>query len=406
MADAARPELPRAEPGRSISPEGVLGVLTQMGGGLRDFERSGQLDTLFRYHLVGYLQAFERISFFSYLDERIEDFTDDPDLRSRVRIYPKPARIPDKLYAAVMPWIYRRQVRECSVFRVLQATGAPPAILACAAYGIPYVTTFGYRYSEFARIERSPLKGAAVSALEWAAARWASAIIVTTEAMRAHVKAIAGSTPIVMIPNGVDTELFSPAEASRMIQPPPRLAPTVVFVGRLEAQKNLEVLVRAMATVRRRHPARLVVVGDGSLRETMLRDAAAVGVPVTSVGVVPNHQVPSYLRTADVFVLPSLAEGHPKALLEAMSCGVACVVSSCEGNLSLAENGVTALTHEPSDAEGLARAIERVLGDPALGATLGARARERVVARLGIDGTVRQTSALLRQVADRRRGRS
>ena len=378
-------------------PKGVLGMLMLMGGGLRDYERNGQLDNLLRYHLPGYLQAFERISLFSYFDERLEDYTADPELRARVSVWPRRGRLPHRAYAAMLPWIYRQQVRECTVFRVLQATGALPAVLARAAYGVPYVTTFGYRYAEFTKIAGSGLKAPAVALLERMAARSAGAIIVTTDAMLEYVTRLESRARIVTIPNGIDTDLFSP---------PPSGGPgrdrgerRLLFVGRLEPQKNLPVLLEALAMLRRGHSAQLTVVGEGSLREELARQARALGVPVTFAGIVSNETLPGYYRDADVFVLPSLAEGHPKALLEAMSCGVACVVSDCQGNRSLVASGVTGLTHEPSDVRGLAALLARVLGDDELRKGLGSSAREYVVGRYDIHETLRSAGALLREVA-------
>ena len=242
----------------------TLGVIMQMGGSLRDYQRSGQLDNLLHYHLAAYLRVFDRIFFFSYENERIEDYTDDPFFRSRVTVLPKRVRIPDRFYALLLPLVYRRETRQCAVFRVLQATGALPTIVARALFGVPYVTTFGYRYAEFARIERSRLKAISVSMFERMAVRWADAVIVTTDAIRRHIASVDGASRTVMIPNGVDTRLFVAAERGGGGHDPDR-TPNVLFVGRLERQKNLDVLVEAMGIVRRRQPIRLTVVGDGSL---------------------------------------------------------------------------------------------------------------------------------------------
>ncbi len=398
MARQLSGQAPVSEPTTPAPPPGsTLGVIMQMGGSLRDYERNGQIDNLFRYHLSAYLQVFERISFFSYQDERIEDYTDDPVLRARITVWPKRSAIPDKLYALLLPFVHRGPVRDCAVFRVLQATGALPTIIARAAFGVPYVSTFGYRYAEFASIERSRLKGFVVSLFERMAIRWAAAVIVTTDAMRRYVAGLGGSRRTVMIPNGVDTTLFN-AMGPRW-HGAGSSESKVLFVGRLERQKNLGVLIEALGIVCRRHPIRLTLVGDGSLRDDLAQRAAAAGVPVDFVGFVPNDQLPMYYRAADVFVLPSLAEGHPKALLEAMSCGAACVVSSCEGNRSVITPGETALIHDPSDVEALAQAVERVLTDRSLRANLSRRARELATAQFDISRALEATNALLCDVA-------
>src|SRR5439155_1042723 len=111
---------------------------------------------------------------------------------------------------------------------------------------------------------------------------------------------------------------------------------------------------------------------SGALRravETLgLRAADAVIVTTSELG-----------AHAAAFVLPSSTEGHPKALLEAMSAGVPCIASNVGGNRAIIEQGSTGLLFDVGDRQALADALARVLGDPASARALGERARARVV---------------------------
>src|SRR5678815_6073369 len=88
-------------------------------------------------------------------------------------------------------------------------------------------------------------------------------------------------------------------------------------------------------------------------------------------GVVDQQVLPAEYAAADAFVLPSFTEGHPKALIEAMSCGLPCVVSSRGGNLTLVEDGVTGLLFDPNRADALAACLRRLREGPGLAERLG-----------------------------------
>ncbi len=116
---------------------------------------------------------------------------------------------------------------------------------------------------------------------------------------------------------------------------------SIVFVGRLVAQKNVESLIDAMQGF----DSELTIVGDGPLRADLERRAA--GLRVTFAGVVPNENLPGLLNRHELFVLPSRYEGMPKVLLEAMACGLACVATDIPGNRDLIVDGESGLLCAP-----------------------------------------------------------
>ena len=152
----------------------------------------------------------------------------------------------------------------------------------------------------------------------------------------------------------------------------------ILSVGRLSHEKGQADLIRAFSSLRDR--ARLVIVGDGPDRSSLERLTRTLGLEdaVTFAGLRANV-APFYAMT-DVFVLPSLSEGSPNALLEAMACSLPVVATRVGGVPEIASDGSTALLVPPRQPLAMAGAIVRLLDDRALGAQLGAAARRTVLA--------------------------
>jgi glycosyltransferase involved in cell wall biosynthesis len=348
----------------------TIGILPALGSGLTDLRRTGQHERLLGYDLRHYSEAYDRVYYFSYFRESLGDFTRDPLLLERVTVLPKRGPWPNRLYALLLPFAYRRQLRQCEALRVEQFPGVIPALVARWLWGIPFVVTYGYHYAEVARIAGSRVKPRLYRWLERLAFPRAAGVIVTSSEMEARLRSHPDHPRLACFPNGVDTERFSPRAGPR----PAGSRRTVIYAGRLEPEKNLARLIDALASIRAPAP-RLVLLGDGSLRETLERRARAAGLEVEFPGVVPHSELPRHFREADCFALPSLTEGHPKALIEAMACGLPCAASARGGIPTLLEDGVTGLLFDPEDIQDIARAIGRLLTDPALARKLGGQAR-------------------------------
>jgi len=188
--------------------------------------------------------------------------------------------------------------------------------------------------------------------------------------------------------SGVDTGVFHPGATPVDAGLPPR--PRVVFTGRLHPQKNLPMLLDAWVEVARRSAASLILVGPGSDRQALLEQAEALGIGhrVTFVGAVSNPA--DYLRAADVFVLPSVAEGMSNSLLEAMASALPCVVSGVGGNTDLIEHGRTGLLVPSPTPEAWSATLLDLIHNPSEALRLGQAARDRI-----------ETEYSLRAVVDR-----
>ncbi|MBW6503933.1 glycosyltransferase family 4 protein [bacterium] len=168
------------------------------------------------------------------------------------------------------------------------------------------------------------------------------------------------------IPNFIDPYKFYPAAAEGKDRVKERLGiasrTLVLCSSRLVPRKGIEYLLDAWRDTIPGFPdARLLLLGDGPLRNSLEASSARLGISGTArfAGRVDN--VPEYLRAADLFVLPSLQEGLPNALLEAMASGAPIVATRIGGVVDIVDDGVDALLVNPEDPKGLAEAIGTML---------------------------------------------
>lgn len=363
-------------------------MLPSSGAGLADLERTGQLQRFVTEYLERYREAFAGVRYFSYRDEQVA-------LPAGVRLFPNQSRW-RRLYGVCLPWLARSAMRDVSVFRVFQINGCHPAILARWLYGVPYVVTYGYDYCAVLKSEGAWWPRRLLMRFrESLGVRYAAQIIVTTSALRKTL--LDRGVPaqkLTWIPNGVNTTTFCPPRV-----PEPRTGLRLLFVGRMTAQKNLTVLVEATACQAGLGAGVILrMVGDGprvpALHRLMDRCPVAAWIEPT----IPNECLPAVYRWADVFVLPSHVEGHPKALLEAMACGLACIGNRAAGIEGLLQHGRNGLLFDGTVGD-LSNQIARLVADRRLREQLGRHARDDVLAHHDIARTVPREITLLKSTA-------
>ncbi len=197
---------------------------------------------------------------------------------------------------------------------------------------------------------------------------------------------------LTRLASGVDTDEFSPGTSSVELALPPR--PRVLFLGRLHPQKNLPVLLRAWPAVRREVPAALLLAGDGLELESLREQARVLGVADSVCFLGPVANPIDYLRAADVFVLPSVAEGLSNSLLEAMAVGLPAAVSRIGGNDDLVRDGESGLLVKATDVPGWSNAIVRLLTNGQWARQMGQSARQLVERQFSIRTVVDRYVAL------------
>lgn len=253
------------------------------------------------------------------------------------------------------------------------------AVYAARFLGIPCVVS-----ARGNDVDRGAFDAAALPRLLWTARHADAVTAVSHELCRKLTALVPGLVPLV-VHNGVDTELFRPGPR----EPELGSAPVLLFVGEARKKKGLPVLLEAYARVTKHFTgAKLVLVGGVRADDAEILDVFArkhPGVITRVVSVVEQQQLPRYYRSASLFVMPSLRDGLPNALLEAMACGCPIVASDVGGIPDAVRDGVEGRLVPAGESEALARACIELLEAPATAAAQGARARQRAVKDFGLE---------------------
>jgi len=280
------------------------------------------------------------------------------------------------------------------------------ARLAAVRLGIPVV----YTANGFAFQMRSPLRPL-YAAAERLLSRMTDRIVCVSAGEREA--ALGRGLPedrLVLIPNGVDAAEWPLPSVEERAAARRRFGVgesevLIGSVGRLTPAKGYEYLIGAMCRLAGREPAaRVMIWGEGELRDRLIRLAEAP----ECVGRVRLGGYVDDLRAAyaamDVFVLPSLWEGAPYVLMEAMLCGRPAVVSNVPGNRDIVVHGLHGLVVPPSDPQALAEALAALVADPPRRQEMGRRAREHVLVQFSIDRMMALTQGLYLEVLAARGG--
>jgi glycosyltransferase involved in cell wall biosynthesis len=192
---------------------------------------------------------------------------------------------------------------------------------------------------------------------------------------------------LIEMPNGVDTDLFSPGDDASELRSRlriPRDAVVAAFVATLDRAhhfKRLDVAIDALAR-READNVHLVVAGGGELLDGFQRQAAGVGVAdrVHFLGAVPHAQLPDVLRGADLFLLTTEPpESFGIVLIEAMACGLPVIATDYPGVAAVVDRDETGLLVRQGDVDAVASALATLADQPGGRAQMGARGREKAV---------------------------
>jgi glycosyltransferase involved in cell wall biosynthesis len=248
------------------------------------------------------------------------------------------------------------------------------------AAGRPLVFTHHTLYDEYAHYVPLPRGAVARGAIAWGRrfANAADLVLAPSEFVAARLRAQGVTRPVRVLPTGVDLDRFrpgDPAAARRALGIAPD-ARVLLYVGRLDREKNLEFLFDGVARVRR-PGTRLLLVGRGTRAHALRVAAAARGLAdrVEFRGGTAPENLPAYYRAADAFVFASTTETQGLAVLEAMACGVPVVAVRASGVEEVVADGVSGLL-VPEEAAAFAGAVGQVLADGDLAGKLATGARE------------------------------
>jgi glycosyltransferase involved in cell wall biosynthesis len=180
----------------------------------------------------------------------------------------------------------------------------------------------------------------------------------------------------------------------------PADAPLVLFAGRLMEQKGVDVLLDALDLLQHVRPQiRTLIAGSGPLQDTLEETAHAYQLDPRVRFLGHRDDVPRLLAAADLLVLPSLYEGLPNVVLEAMRFNKPVVATAAPGTTEVVVDGQTGLLVPLKNHPALAKAIRTVVDDPDLARRLGAAGRARVDAEFRVDTMIDRFAALYEEIA-------
>jgi len=229
--------------------------------------------------------------------------------------------------------------------------------------------------------------------------RIVNGIVVNCEAMRRHLvedeRVAAGRVHVC--PNGIDLARFPHENRVRR----PELAGAGIVIGTvcvLRPEKGLRTLIEAFARVRQ-SDARLVIVGSGPILPDLESLSARLG--VSPLFVPATSEVASWLRSMDIFVLPSLSEALSNALMEAMASGCCPVASRVGGNPELVRPGETGMLFEAGNAGELTDVLRGLIADPARQRQLAEAAIRLIESRFTVAASVRRMGEIYAAMVNR-----
>jgi glycosyltransferase involved in cell wall biosynthesis len=320
------------------------------GTALADWEQNGSLDR--EISIYGRIAAhFETVYFVTYGhdDKRLSD-----RLPKNIIILPKKIALPNVLYSLLIPILFQKELRSCDWLKTNQMLGSWSAVLAKLLFGNKLLLRTGYTES-LSPIGKNSFRRAVTHLVETLAYKYATTSVVTSEEQKEYLATTHDARNIHVIPNGIDTDRFSPIK-DKSTGKKTRL----LFVGRLHPEKNLLNLLDAI----RELPVQLLMVGKGPLEPNIRKRANDLDIDLEITPSIPNSELPATYSAADIYIQPSLYEGNPKTILEAMSCGLPVIATDVKGintiiqhkengylcttNPSSIREAVTALIHDPN----------------------------------------------------------
>jgi glycosyltransferase involved in cell wall biosynthesis len=210
---------------------------------------------------------------------------------------------------------------------------------------------------------------------------------------------------VVVIPNGIAPVKVEGVDKTEVRKKAGIGAddPFLLAVGRLVPSKAHHILIEAMPLVLERFPnAKAGVCGDGPLRGALETQIQSLGLENAVKLLGQSDHVAQFLASADVFVMPSLWEGLPIALLEAMSAGLPVAATKVEGVEEVVEEGRHGFLAPPGDKEAFAEALLRLLQDPPARRRMGEAARRKALEEYTAERMCREYLALMKQIQKKR----
>ena len=226
------------------------------------------------------------------------------------------------LASFLIPLFFSPYLKSSDVIKTNQTWGAHVAIISKFLFNKPLLARSGYDFYQFFKEKSNNLFfRSLVFVYSSFTFKFADKVHVSTQREKDSILTLyhQATKSVSVVPNWIDSSRFLPNSSTKSHR--------LLYIGRLSSQKNLEFLFRVLA----KSNVALDIVGDGELKEELVSLSEALHINVRFLGTFSNKELPCILDRYKFFILPSLYEGNPKSLLEAMSAGLIVLGSNIEG---------------------------------------------------------------------------
>ncbi|MFB6226499.1 MAG: glycosyltransferase family 4 protein [Candidatus Paceibacteria bacterium] len=368
-----------------------LALFFTSGVSLARWDRVGNLDREIKpYRKLIEEGHFDEVYFFTYGQNDKEEY--EGDLPDGIKVFPNKYNLSNRVYTLLMPILYWRKFLGVNILKTNQMRGGWAAVIAKWLYWKPLVVRCGYEWYLFSqKREVSKLRLFLVKWLEWFVYKNADRIMISSHQAKDFIidQFSLDGDIIQVLPNYIDTNLFTDE-----VGPEDPDKNKLCFVGKFKEQKNLLSLLDAIDGL----DVKLDILGSGPLESKLKKKASNLDqATVEFKDNIPNDEVPKFLNNHSIFILPSHYEGNPKVILEAMSCGLACIGTDVDGTKEIVHHEENGLLCE-TDSESIRGAIERLLNNDDLRNRLGKNAREFIIDNFSLDRIVEIETEIYNQL--------
>jgi len=290
---------------------------------------------------------------------------------------------------------YYPEIKRTNILKTNQILGSEIPIWAKKRFGKKLIIRCGYLHSYCTKRRTKDIRTIEKAVLlEKKAFSVADTIVVTAKWEKETIVNDYKTSPekVKIIPNYVLTDIFKPyGEIEKKYD--------LIYIGRSDEGKNLNSLLEALIFLKKKSKNLSLILIGSSYRDRNLRELVVKHkLNITFKDNIPNFKLPMFINKAKVFILPSKYEGHPKSLIEAMSCGVPCIgcdVTGVNEVINHMETGYLCGT----DYKSISDALEIIAFDESLQKKLGKNARDYVLSNYSFDKIFKMEIEALREVS-------
>ena len=342
-----------------------------------------------------------RVSLITYGDETDLDYQQLAGAISIVPVYKYCKKPISKylriLHSLILPLKLKNIFKSADLYKTNQMLGSWVPVICKFLYRKALVVRCGYEwFRNQIRSEKRTIKKVPEYflnyLLELLSYGFADKVIISSQSNKEFIYKVfpIKKEKIIFIPNFIDTALFSPDN----VYPEGEFYQNrILFVGRLNKEKNLDNLVKAIAGTY----YGLDIVGQGKEKKSLQKLAEEEKADIRFLGVFPNNKLPKIINQYPVCILPSFHEDNPKTLMEAMACGKAVIGTNVYGIPELVQNGHNGLLCE-TDVNSIRKAINALMQDEALREALGKNARKFAVEYFSLNRIYEKEFSLYRKL--------